>query len=214
VDPGPTAAGQRDPNTGYIIPVGPPRRTIRGILGVERGMLTLTDANEVKWFIMGLERYIGLIEGLNIGEEAEIKGYAPAASSSSRERFFQPLTLILQDAEYDIGPLSAAVRAGALSQGIPGTGPQRKAEAVPQVQAAQPVQTVQPAQPGAVQGAAPYFPIQPIIIQPAPQPQPPREEKYVPWAHAHTSPWSPHYGPLGRDIDTSSFWNQNDGVWW
>ncbi|MDR0999142.1 MAG: hypothetical protein LBL70_08750, partial [Treponema sp.] len=72
----PASAGlpRRDPYTGYIIPAGPPRRTIRGVLGVERGMITLTDANEVRWFVMGLERYIGLIEGLNIGEEAEIKG--------------------------------------------------------------------------------------------------------------------------------------------
>jgi hypothetical protein len=168
-------------------------------------MVTLTDANEVTWFVMGLERYIGLIEGLNIGEEAEIKGYAPAASSAARERFFQPLTLILEGAEYDIGPLSAAIRARALPQGkfSPRTG-------------AAPVQTVpqvQPVQPVAAQtaGGFQYLPIQPIVIQPAP---PPREEKYVPWVHVHTSPWSPHYGAVGKDIDTSSFWTQKDDVWW
>jgi hypothetical protein len=169
-------------------------------------MVTLCDANEVRWFIMGLERYIGLIEGLNIGEDAEIIGYAPAASSAAQERFFQPLTLILEGAEYDIGPLSAATRAGAFSR------------AAPQAQTVQPAQTVQqplqtvPGQPGTVQaGGVQYLPIQPIIIQPAP---PPREEKYVPWVHVHTSPWSPHYGAVGQDIDTSSFWNQKDDVWW
>jgi hypothetical protein len=165
-------------------------------------MITLTDASEVKWFIMGLDRYIGLIEGLNIGEEAEIKGYAPAASSASRERFFQPLTLILDGAEYDIGPLSAATRAGSLQD----TAVRMAA------QPAQPAQT-QPVQtpPGTVQTAGGFL-YQPIIIQPAPPP--PQEEKYIPWNHVHTSPWSPHYGPLGRDIDTSSFWNQKDDVWW
>jgi hypothetical protein len=157
-------------------------------------MVTLTDDYEVKWFIMGLERYIGFIEGLNIGEEAEIKGYAPSASNAAQERFFQPTTLILEGAEYDIGPLSAAIRAR-----LPGgAGP---AQAAPQVQAA-PVQTA---------GGLQYLPIQPIVIQSAP---PPREEKYVPWAHTHTSPWSPHYGAVGQDIDTSSFWNQSDDVWW
>jgi hypothetical protein len=165
-------------------------------------MITLTDDNEVKWFIMGLERYIGLIEGLNIGEEAEVKGYAPNASSAAQERFFQPATLILEGAEYDIGPLSAASRPRALPL------PFRK-EAAPQVQAAQPVQTA-PVQPGAVQTAG-GFQYQPIIIQPAP---PPREEKYVPWVHVHSSPWAPHYGAVAKDIDTSSFWNEKDDVWW
>jgi hypothetical protein len=176
-------------------------------------MVTLTDASEVKWFIMGLERYIGLIEGLNIGEEAEIKGYAPSAASAARERFFQPATLILDGAEYDIGPLSAATRA--LPQG---KFPKQKgagAQTAPQAPADQAAQTV-PAQMGPVQtaGGFQYLPIQPIVIQPAPQPQPPREEKYVPWAHAHSSPWAPHYGAMGKDIDSSSFWAQNDGVWW
>jgi hypothetical protein len=169
-------------------------------------MVTLTDAYEVKWFIMGLERYIGLIEGLNIGEEAEIKGYAPNASSAAQERFFQPATLILEGAEYDIGPLSAA--APSLPQGkFPRQNGAEPAQSASQVQA--PVQTV-PVQPGAVQTAG-GFQYQPIIIQSAP---PPREERYVPWVHAHTSPWSPHYGAVGKDIDTSSFWTQNDGVWW
>jgi hypothetical protein len=183
-------------------------------------MITLTDAHEVKWFIMGLERYIGLIEGLNIGEEAEVKGYAPSASSAARERFFQPLSLILEGAEYDIGPLSAATKAGAFPQDTfpPQNGGGQSAA---RTQAAQPLQSTQPlqsapVQPGTLQAAGgfQYPPIQPIIIQPAPPAQPPREEKYVPWAHAHTSPWSPHYGALGKDIDTSSFWAQNDGVWW
>jgi hypothetical protein len=172
-------------------------------------MVTLTDANEVKWFIMGLERYIGLIEGLNIGEEAEIKGYAPSASDAARERFFQPATLILEGAEYDIGPLSAINKAGALPQG---KFPQRKGAAAQTALPAQAAQTVQavPVQPGPIQMAG-GFQYQPIIIQPAP---PPREEKYIPWVHVHTSPWAPHYGAVGKDIDTSSFWTQNDGVWW
>jgi hypothetical protein len=159
-------------------------------------MITLTDANEVKWFIMGLDRYIGLIEGLNIGEEAEVKGYAPAASNGARERFFQPLTLILDGAEYDIGPLSAA---GSL---------QDKPRQETAAQAVQPVQTA----PGTVQTAG-GFTYQPIIIQPAP-PAAPQEEKYIPWNHVHTSPWSPHYGAVGKDIDTSSFWTGDDDVWW
>jgi hypothetical protein len=170
-------------------------------------MITLTDDYEVKWFIMGLERYIGLIEGLNIGEEAEIKGYAPSASSAAQERFFQPTTLILEGAEYDIGPLSAATRAGAL----PRDSLQQKgaaAQTAPQAPVAQQVQQA----PVQTAGGFQYLPIQPIVIQPAPQPL--REEKSVPWAHTHTSPWSPHYGALGQDIDTSSFWNQSDDVWW
>jgi hypothetical protein len=188
-------------------------------------MVTLTDVNEVKWFIMGLERYIGLIEGLNIGESAELIGYAPNVSSGARERFFQPATLILDGAEYNIGPLSAAANAW---EQPPASFPQKGGRAQPLTQAG-PVQTV-PVQPQAVPGAVqtmggfPYqvvpgtvqttggFPYQPIIIQPAPSP--PREKRgKQPWSHPHNSQWAPHYGAMGKEPD-SSFWSQNDDVWW
>jgi hypothetical protein len=158
-------------------------------------MITLTDSNDVKWFIMGLERYIGYIEGLDIGAEAEIKGFAPSTSNTARERFFQPSTLILEEGEYDIGPLSAATQTGESSQA------RQQEVAAPQPEPAAVSVPALPAQ----------YILQPVIIQP-PTPQPVQEEQPAPWAHAHNSPWSPSYGPLGKELDTESFWKY-DSPW-
>jgi hypothetical protein len=162
-------------------------------------MITLTDSNEVTWFIMGLDRYIGYIEGLDIGAEAEIKGIAPATSSAAKERFFQPSTLILEDAEYDIGPLSAA-QDGAVP----------RKQASQQENPARPEEVLlQPEPPAAL--PAQYSQLQPVIIQ-MPAPQPVKEEQPAPWAHAHKSPWEPAYGMMGKEMDTESFW-KNDSPW-
>ncbi|GHV89760.1 hypothetical protein AGMMS50268_02630 [Spirochaetia bacterium] len=101
-------AGNNSPTpareTIYIMP-GPARRIISGVLGISRGMITLTDKNGVAWYILGLDRFIGFIDGLDLGEEVELEGYAPASPGSSQERFFQATKLILDGMDYDLAPL-------------------------------------------------------------------------------------------------------------
>jgi hypothetical protein len=90
-------------DTVYIIP-GAPKRIINGTLGVDRGMVTLTDSKGVNWYVLGLDRFIGFIDGLDMGKEVELEGYSPAAPGSSQERFFQATKLILDDMDYDLVP--------------------------------------------------------------------------------------------------------------
>ncbi|GHU53631.1 hypothetical protein FACS189496_5120 [Bacilli bacterium] len=92
-----------------IVP-GPSKVIINGILGVSRGMITLTDRNGVAWYVLGLDRYVGFINGLDIGERAELEGYAPAAPGSSQERFFQVTKLRLDGMDYELVPLPTGVQ--------------------------------------------------------------------------------------------------------
>ncbi|GHT61719.1 hypothetical protein FACS1894109_20450 [Spirochaetia bacterium] len=99
------------PDTQYnnIVP-GPSRVIVSGILGISRGMITLTDRNGVVWYITGLDRYIGFINGLDIGKRAELEGYAPAAPDSSQERFFQVTKLRLDGMDYELTPLPTGIQ--------------------------------------------------------------------------------------------------------
>ncbi|GHT93026.1 hypothetical protein FACS1894140_5810 [Spirochaetia bacterium] len=90
-------------DTVYIIP-GPARRIISGILGVSRGMITLVDRRGVAWYIVGLDRFVGFIDGLDLGQEVEVEGYAAVVPGSSQERFFQATKLILDGMDYDLTP--------------------------------------------------------------------------------------------------------------
>jgi hypothetical protein len=89
---------------------GPSKVIINGVLGVSRGMITLTDKNGVAWYILGLDRFIGFISGLDIGERVELEGYAPPTPGSSQERFFQVTKLRLDEMDYELTPLPNGVQ--------------------------------------------------------------------------------------------------------
>jgi hypothetical protein len=88
----------------YNVP-GPVKQIISGVLGVGRGMVTLNDKKGVAWYVLGLDRFIGFIDGLDLGQEVELEGYAPAVPGSSQERFFQAVKLTLDGMSYDLTPL-------------------------------------------------------------------------------------------------------------
>jgi hypothetical protein len=87
---------------GYRPENSPPRRTISGVLGVSRGMVTLNDKNGAAWYVPGLDRYIGFINGLDLGEAVTLEGYA--SSGSSQEKFFQVTKFILDGISYEFAP--------------------------------------------------------------------------------------------------------------
>jgi hypothetical protein len=64
-------------------------------------MLALEDADGVIWYLPGLDRYIGFIDGLDPGEAVDLEGYA-SSRGSSQERYFQPTRLILDGMDYDL----------------------------------------------------------------------------------------------------------------
>jgi hypothetical protein len=88
----------------YDVP-GPSQQIISGVLGVSRGMITLSDKNGVAWYVLGLDRFVGLIDGLDLGETVELEGYAPPAPGSSQERLFQVTKLRLDNMDYELTPL-------------------------------------------------------------------------------------------------------------
>jgi hypothetical protein len=96
-----------------IVVPGPTVWRIRGTLTVAKGMLALEDDEGVLWYLPGLDRYIGFIDGLDAGEEAILEGYAPPRGSS-QERYFQALRLFIDEMAYDltIPPYGIPVPAG------------------------------------------------------------------------------------------------------
>jgi hypothetical protein len=84
-----------------IVVPGPTVWRIRGILTVAKGMLALEDDDGVLWYLPGLDRYIGFIDGLIAGEEAALEGYAPPRGSS-QERYFQPIRFFVDEMVYDL----------------------------------------------------------------------------------------------------------------
>jgi hypothetical protein len=98
----PGAAPDEPPvrETVIVVP-GPAIWRIRGTLTAARGMLALEDKEGVLWYLPGLDRYIGFIDGLNAGEEAAMEGYAPP-QGSSQERYFQPVRLFIDEMAYDL----------------------------------------------------------------------------------------------------------------
>jgi hypothetical protein len=95
-------AGNGPPARETVIVVpGPAIWRIRGILTVAKGMLALEDNDGVLWYLPGLDRYIGFIDGLDAGEEAALEGYAPPRGSS-QERYFQAIRIFLDEAVYDL----------------------------------------------------------------------------------------------------------------
>jgi hypothetical protein len=94
-------AGQERLRETVILVPGPALRRIRGTLTVAKGMLALNDDEGVLWYLPGLDRYVGFIDGLDAGEEAALEGYAPPRGSS-QERYFQPTRLIFDEMDYDL----------------------------------------------------------------------------------------------------------------
>jgi hypothetical protein len=86
--------------TVFVVP-GPAIWRIRGTLTVAKGMLALEDDDSVLWYLPGLDRYIGFIDGLDAGQRAALEGYAPPRGSS-QERYFQPIKLFIDEMEYDL----------------------------------------------------------------------------------------------------------------
>jgi hypothetical protein len=100
-EPAGPEAGEEEVRERVILVPGPALWRIRGTLTVAKGMLALEDAGGVLWYLPGLDRYIGYIEGLDAGEEAVLEGYAPPRGSS-QERYFQPVKLFIDEMEYDL----------------------------------------------------------------------------------------------------------------
>ena len=82
----------------------PETTTVTGVLGLSGGRIVL-KSGDTSYYIRGLERFIGFIDGLKEGAEAAIEGYAsPPSLEGPAERLLFPVKLTLDGKGYEVGP--------------------------------------------------------------------------------------------------------------
>ncbi|MDR2796826.1 MAG: hypothetical protein LBB80_00600 [Treponema sp.] len=75
---------------------------VTGKLGILEGMIALQD-KDISYYVLGIERFIGFIEGLKEGATVTIEGYS-RSSPSGDFRFLRATKLTLNNKEYDLVP--------------------------------------------------------------------------------------------------------------
>ena len=77
--------------------------TISGTLGLSAGRISVVSGN-ITYYVRGLERYVGFIDGLTYGATVSITGYAtPPRSEDQTNRLFRPVTLSIGGRNYEVG---------------------------------------------------------------------------------------------------------------
>jgi len=80
-----------------------PTTTIKGALGLSNGRISVVSGN-ITYYVRGLERYVGFIDGLKEGAQVSIDGFANAPMvEGQKDRFFYPVKLTLNGKTYEVG---------------------------------------------------------------------------------------------------------------
>ena len=80
-----------------------PTTTISGTLGLSAGRISVVSGNTT-YYVRGLERYVGFINGLNYGAAVSLTGYAaPPTTEGQTDRLFRPVTLTMGGRNYEVG---------------------------------------------------------------------------------------------------------------
>jgi hypothetical protein len=96
-----------------------PTSVIQGTLGLRKGNIAVTSGN-IAYYVKGLERYIGFIDGLKDGAQVAIEGYASAPLIEGQtERLFYPVKLTLNGKVYEVGSPEHPVAPGRKAEGVP-----------------------------------------------------------------------------------------------
>jgi len=84
-----------------------PTNTISGALGLTNGRISVVSGN-ITYYIRGLDRFIGFIDGLKEGAQVSVEGYASAPTiEGQKDRMFQAVTLTLNGKKYSVGSADA-----------------------------------------------------------------------------------------------------------
>jgi len=84
-----------------------PTTTIRGTLGLSSGRISVVSGN-ITYYIRGIQRFVGFIDGLKEGAQVSFDGYALAPTvEGQRDRLFYPVTLTLNGKNYEVGSPNA-----------------------------------------------------------------------------------------------------------
>jgi hypothetical protein len=97
-----------------------PTTTIRGTLGLSGGRISVVSGN-ITYYIRGLERFVGFIDGLKEGAQVSLDGYAAAPTvEGQKDRLFYPVKLTLNGKDYEVGSPAAGNTAPGRSSKITG----------------------------------------------------------------------------------------------
>jgi hypothetical protein len=95
-----------------------PKTTISGTLGLSNGRISVVSGN-ITYYVRGLGRFVGFIDGLKEGAQVSLEGYAAApAIEGQKDRLFNPVTLTLNGKNYEVG----SPNAGRMKSGRDGIG--------------------------------------------------------------------------------------------
>ena len=95
-----------------------PTTTISGTLGLSNGRISVVSGN-ITYYVRGLERFVGFIDGLKEGAQVSLDGYAAAPRmEGQRDKLFYPVTLALNGKNYEVGSSDA----GRMTRGRNGRG--------------------------------------------------------------------------------------------
>jgi hypothetical protein len=201
---------ERVRKTVILVP-GPAIWRIRGSLTAAKGMLALEDADGVLWYLPGLDRYVGYIEGLDAGEEAVLEGYAPSRGSS-QERYFQPLRLFIDEMEYDLAVPPEGIYLGGRNTVIREIG--RRSDAAgqnPREEKDPPGDRSRTARPEQEDGWYEDDPDEREDVSTVQDRRPRKKPAGArpAWEHNHRSPWAPPASVLDSKADNDSFWRDD-----
>jgi len=80
-----------------------PTTTIRGTLGLSGGRISVVSGN-ITYYVSGLSRFVGFIDGLKEGAQVSLDGYSTAPTIEGQNyRTFYPVTLTLNGKTYEVG---------------------------------------------------------------------------------------------------------------
>jgi len=96
-----------------------PTTTIRGTLGLSGGRISVVSGN-ITYYVNGLSRFVGFIDGLKEGAQVSLDGYAAAPTVEGQNyRAFYPVTLTLNGKNYEVGsPIAGNTALGRNNKGI------------------------------------------------------------------------------------------------
>jgi len=80
-----------------------PITTIKGTLKLSGERFSVVSGN-ITYYIRGLARFIGVIDGLKDGAQVSLEGYAAAQTTEEqKERLFNPVRLTINGKSYEVG---------------------------------------------------------------------------------------------------------------
>jgi hypothetical protein len=95
------------PAPGWNQRQAPETATVNGTLGFSGGYISL-EQDDITYYILGLDKLIGFVDGLKEGARVSLEGYVIAPRGDTKIRFFRAGKLTFNGKEY--GDLSPAIR--------------------------------------------------------------------------------------------------------